>query len=276
MNTPPPSTALLRAAQQGDRSALEHVLSSCQGYVYNLALRMLQNPADAEDATQEILIRILTRLSQFRHQSAFTTWVYRIAVNTLLNIAQRDPTRHQLSFEDLGARLEHGLALAAESVEAEITDRHLTEEVKRHCTLGMVQCLRPQDRMALVLDDVIGLSSQQGAELLGLSAVTYRKRVSRARRALVSFLTQQCGLVNPDSACRCHKHVGPAIAGGRLTPGALHYVQADETLPPPAAPEAAGLDRALRVIREHPLYASRLNCHHLIDQLFTSGDPDRQ
>ena len=73
-------------AQTGDRAALEKVVGEIQDQVYRLAVQMLWHPEDAEDATQEILIRIITRLGSFKGESAFTTWVYRVACNYLLNI----------------------------------------------------------------------------------------------------------------------------------------------------------------------------------------------
>ena len=74
---------LVEQACEGDEEALEAVVRGIQDRIYNLALRMLWHPSDAEDATQEILIKLITRLSQFRQESAFTTWVYQIALKSL-------------------------------------------------------------------------------------------------------------------------------------------------------------------------------------------------
>src|SRR5688572_27185757 len=81
--------ALVERAKAGDREALEAVVAAIQDRVYNLAIRMLWHPADAEDATQEILVRVVTHLGGFRGESAFTTWVYRVAVNYLLTTRKR-------------------------------------------------------------------------------------------------------------------------------------------------------------------------------------------
>ena len=72
--------ALVHAAVQGDRSALEQLVRRHQGFIYSLAQRMLYSPEDAADATQEILICIVTNLVSFRGDAAFRTWAYRIAV----------------------------------------------------------------------------------------------------------------------------------------------------------------------------------------------------
>ncbi len=77
--------SLAAAAAAGDRAALEALLGRHQGWVHNLALRMLWDAHDAEDATQEILVKIATRLASFRGESAVRTWVWRVAANRLLS-----------------------------------------------------------------------------------------------------------------------------------------------------------------------------------------------
>src|SRR5262252_9967437 len=77
--------ALVACAQEGDREALEALVRRHQAWIYNIAVRMLYHPQDAEDATQEILIKALTQLSSFEGRSSFRTWLYRIVVNHLLN-----------------------------------------------------------------------------------------------------------------------------------------------------------------------------------------------
>ena len=76
---------LVDHAVNGDKTSLEMLAAGVQDMVFNLALRMLGTVPDAEDATQEILIRVISNLSSFRKESAFQTWVYRLAVNYLLD-----------------------------------------------------------------------------------------------------------------------------------------------------------------------------------------------
>src|SRR6266404_7375555 len=77
---------LVMRARSGDRQALEELIQRHQGWIYNIAVRMLYHPQDAEDASQEILIKVLTRLSSFEGRSSFRTWLYRIVVNHVLNM----------------------------------------------------------------------------------------------------------------------------------------------------------------------------------------------
>src|SRR5687768_1638798 len=144
----PPIETLVARAQEGDRAALEAVIASVRDRIYNLALRMLWHPADAEDATQEILIRVITHLGQFRGESAFTTWVYRVAANMLLTTRKRRAELPELTFEGFGRDLDDGLSPATEGPEDEVERRQLVEEVKLGCSLGMLLCLDRDHRLA--------------------------------------------------------------------------------------------------------------------------------
>src|SRR5215510_14978816 len=137
--------ALARRAIDGDRDALDHVVRDLQGDVYGLALRMLWNREDAEDATQEILVRVVTRLSQFDFRSKLKTWVYRIAVNHILDVKKSPVERMRLTFDAFAEDLGDGLSdEGPQSAERSL----LVEEVKIGCTLGMLQCLDRPHRAA--------------------------------------------------------------------------------------------------------------------------------
>src|SRR5713101_4118897 len=101
---------LARRAVAGDRYAVEDLVRAVQGDVYGLALRMLWNREDAEDATQEILVRIVTKLSQFDFHSRLRTWVYRIAVNHILDLRKSPTERMNLTFERFADDLAEGLS----------------------------------------------------------------------------------------------------------------------------------------------------------------------
>src|SRR5262245_55963523 len=101
---------LARKGVDGDRDAVEELVKALQGDVYGLALRMLWNREDAEDATQEILVRAVTRLAQFDFRSKLKTWVYRIAVNYILDVRKSPVERMHLTFERFAANLAEGLS----------------------------------------------------------------------------------------------------------------------------------------------------------------------
>ena len=100
---------LVERASGGDKVALEEMVRQIQDKVYGLALRMLWHPADAEDATQEILIKVITHLGTFRGESAFMTWVYRVASNYLLTARKRRAEREEMTFANFSEQLDAGL-----------------------------------------------------------------------------------------------------------------------------------------------------------------------
>src|SRR5216684_4130129 len=106
MSREPSLDQLVEQAREGDEEALEAVVRGIQDRIYNLALRMLWHPSDAEDATQEILLKVITRLRQFRQESAFTTWVYQIATNHLFTTRRRRAETNPLTFAFIGDELE--------------------------------------------------------------------------------------------------------------------------------------------------------------------------
>jgi RNA polymerase sigma factor (sigma-70 family) len=277
-------TALALEAQNGSKTALETLVGYAQGYIYNLALRMTQLPMDAEDATQEILIKLVTQVGQFRSESSFTTWMYRIASNHLLTMRTRDNEASRLSFDALSERLEMSIALynaeaATDSIEESLADAALVEEVRRGCTLGMMMCLNREDRLTLVLGEVLNVPSDEGAAIMGTSAVAFRKRLSRARQALVAFVSRQCGIVNPESPCRCHKHVRNKMRAGQLDPQHQRYDQPHDPASLTEAARAAdpaedSLCRTTALLRSHPIYANRTDYISMLRQVFATDDPD--
>src|SRR5438477_711098 len=157
-------------AKSGDRAALEAVVRAAQKDVYNVAIRFLWHPQDAEDATQEILIRILTGLGGFRGESGFRTWVYRVACNMLLTLRKQRMERQSLSFEQFGEDLARGLYENPTRFEDDPAERLLLEEVKIGCTLGMLQCLDRDHRLAYILGEIMELDHVEAAEVLRITS----------------------------------------------------------------------------------------------------------
>ena len=209
-------TALVTRAQGGDRDAVEAVLIAVSDNIHRLALRMTGSRDDAADATQEILVKVLTRLSTFHGQAAFTTWVHRVAVNHLLDRKRSAVERYEMSFAMFADDLHDGLTAAPDnSADLDL----LAREVKHGCTLAMLTCLDREARVAYVLGEVFGVSARDGAWICETSEAAYRQRLSRARAAVRSFVTAHCGLVSPTTArCHCRRRVQVAVTLGRIDP----------------------------------------------------------
>lgn len=215
-----PLEDLARLAVDGDRDALDELVKALQGDVYGLAVRMLWNREDAEDATQEILVRTVTRLSQFDFRSRLKTWVYRIAVNYILDVKKSPVERMELNFDRFADDLAAGLS---PDNPADAEQSLLIEEVKVGCTLGMLQCLDRPHRLAFVLGEIFDLPGPEAADALEITPELFRKRLQHARSAIESFTRAYCGLASDTAACACHRRVPAAVQAGRVRADALNF-----------------------------------------------------
>jgi RNA polymerase sigma factor (sigma-70 family) len=202
-----------RRATDGDRNALDALVRALQGDIYGLALRMLCQREDAEDATQEILVRIVTRLSQFNFRSKLKTWAYRVAVNYILDVKKSPVERLHLSFVQFAEDLTTGLSLEApEKAERSL----LIEEIKVGCTFGMLQCLDRPHRLAYILGEILDLPGPEAAEALDISPDLFRKRLQNARTAILTFTRTYCGLASDTAACSCNRQLPAALRAGKV------------------------------------------------------------
>lgn len=266
MKIPDLDSATVRHAVDGDLSAMDTLLRTIEPGVYNFAVRMLGNLDDARDASQEILLKVVTHLAGFRHEAAFSTWVYRIAYNHLLTAATRSRESPEVSFEALADKLQQGLEFGRGRIPIELDSGMMTPEDKASavsvaigCTQGMLLALDRDQRLAYLLDVVFGLGSDQAAEVVGITAAAFRKRLSRARERLAGFMQGTCGLVDPDRACRCERQV-PAIRA-RAAIESVHERAArlqisSQMLAKTEFAQWQALGDAAAVFRSHPEYSA--------------------
>lgn len=252
---------LAQAAGRGDADALEALIRRHQRWVYNLALRFMLNPDDAADLTQEALVRITTRIAQFEGRAAFRTWAYRIVFNCFMD-ARRGKLEGVIeSFDAYGEELDRIPLQALVLPREQEPDRQwLVQEAKVGCLLGMLLCLDREQRLVYLLGEVFEAPSPLAAEVLGLNAASFRKKLERARADLVGFMNDKCGLVRTSNPCRCEKKTRGFIEAGwvdarqrRFVP--LHYRRLKEH----AASHAPLLgylhaEVAAALYREQPLY----------------------
>ena len=215
----------IEQAIAGDKAALQTVLGSVQDMVFNLSLRMLGTFHDAEDASQDILLKVMTHLSSFRGESAFTTWVFRIAVNHLTGYKKHLFAQFPLSFEFYGEDIKNGKIEDVPDLTQNVDRDILAEELKLSCTNVMLQCLDPESRCIFILGTMFRLDSRVAGEILDISPEAYRQRLSRVRRRMADFLSEYCGEYGKGS-CRCHQRVNYAIQCRRISPAQLDFTAA--------------------------------------------------
>lgn len=213
---------LVEEAVAGDKAALETLLCGVQDMVFNLSLRMLGLIPDAEDATQEILIKVMTHLSSFRQQSSFSTWVFRIAVNHLKSYQKGMFTKRPLSFEIYGEDIASGRESDVPDMSGGVDQALLEQELKMSCSNVMLQCFDPESRAVFILGTMFRLDSRIAAEILETTPEAYRQKLSRVRRKMGEFLGRYCGL-SGTGICSCKRRTNYAVATHRLDPVHLDF-----------------------------------------------------
>jgi RNA polymerase sigma factor (sigma-70 family) len=267
---------LVDLAKEGNKDALEEVVRGIQGRIYNLALRALFLPADAEDATQEILIKVITHLADFKGESRFTTWVFRIATNHLLTTQKCRAEKRGFSFNKAEEGIEAALSMPS-SENAEACESSLVvEEVRLACLQGMLLCLSREIRVAFILGVVFEVTSVEGGRILNITEETFRQRLSRGRKQIQEFMTKKCSLVNPENPCACAKLIPHEIKIKMLDPEHLrfanHPCHARKTNASVARMhELDELRRVAVLFRSHPDYAAPESFVESIKKLVESG-----
>jgi RNA polymerase sigma factor (sigma-70 family) len=257
----PTLESLVDLAKAGNKNSLEALVRRIQDRIYGLSLRMLYRPEDAEDATQEILIKIITHLDSFEGRSRFSTWAYRIASNHLLNTHKRIAETFNFTFGSHERMVEqiasHGGSVDLNEVEMVL----MIEEMKRTCTQGLLLCLRRKIRLAFILGEIFGATSTEGAEILGITQDSFRQRLSRGRKQIREFMIKNCSMINPSNTCQCKEMAIYHIKSRLIDPENPCFVSHPSHGPQKTAAksrfqELDELGRVTALFRSHPEYAA--------------------
>jgi RNA polymerase sigma-70 factor (ECF subfamily) len=203
-----PDSELVRRAQAGGLAAFEALTTRYERRVYSLAMRLLRQEQDAEDATQQTFLSALEHLNRFRGEATFATWLFRIATHAALKIIRKRRGLKTVSLEaategtDGADSIPHPEFIAdwRQSPEA-LVQKH---EIRRLLDEALSQ-LDEKHRLVFLLRDVEGFSVKETAKALGLSEANTKVRLLRARLQLREHLTRTLG--DPDKrVIRSHEH----------------------------------------------------------------------
>jgi RNA polymerase sigma factor (sigma-70 family) len=232
--------------------ALNDIVKGISDGIYNLSLRMLLFPEDAQDASQEILVKIVTHLHAFKGESAFETWTYRIAINYLLTLKSKNTERFRTSFEQYATMLDTGHSNTVKYSKNEGELKLLEEEVKISCTHGMLLCLNPMDRVVYIMGDILGMDSVEASTILEITSENFRKILSRGREKIRNFMSQKCGLVNENNPCKCRKKIDFLIEGKVINPKQFRFAGKEQT--EKLIEQIDEIDKSLSIFRGIPNY----------------------
>ncbi len=254
---------LVTRAKAGDRERLELLLTRHLPWIFNLSLRMLHRYADAEDATQEILLKTIKALPGFRGEAKFRTWLYRIAFNHLLSVKKPKWAASDAicSFAQTSGGLRQVPDLdPPDPRTVPVPIEILVEETGNNCMIGTLLCLDGRQRLVFILGEIFQVSDEVGAEIAEVTPDNFRQILSRARRDLYEYLRDNCSLVNAENDCKCVRKTRAFIQAGFVDPAKLEFTQAHarkvREVAAQRAPEIfeAYMEAGASVYRGHPFY----------------------
>jgi RNA polymerase sigma factor (sigma-70 family) len=178
-----------------------------------VALKMVLSPFDAADITQEVLVKMVTHLSQFRGEANFRTWLYTIVFNHFRQAKKYWLEEHIITFDGLTNDLDGMEPIELSPIEQQEM-KDVVEDARIGCMGGMLLCLDRDQRMVYVLGEIFGVDHALGSQMLSISRDNFRQRLSRARKDLYQFMNKKCGLVNKNNPCRCEKKTKSFIKAG--------------------------------------------------------------
>ena len=179
---------LVARARAGDESAFEQLVQDNQNRIYNLTLRMTGNPDDALDMAQEAFLRAWRGLKFFKGDSAFSTWLYRLASNVCLDHLRKQKRRQNINLSQLSDEEDNGPPDVPD--ERYQPDLCLEKKSLREAVQRGLDLLSEEHRQVLVMREISGLSYQEIADVLDLEAGTVKSRINRARLALRKILLE--------------------------------------------------------------------------------------
>lgn len=179
---------LVKKAQDGDRTSLSELVNRYERKTYNLAYRLMGNHADASDAAQEALVRVCMRLQNFRGDSAFSTWLFRVVTNTCLDELRRRGRIRHASLDD-AMPVEEGVVSRQASDESESPVEYAERHEVQAAVQRAINRLPDEYRVVVILRDLQGLSYHEIAAMLGTTLGTIKSRLHRARQALRVIIT---------------------------------------------------------------------------------------
>jgi RNA polymerase sigma factor (sigma-70 family) len=189
-------------AKAGDAGALTLLIERHKPWIMKMAERALNNHADAEDTTQEILWRLVRYIRSFVGNSKFRTWLYRVAVNCVIDSKKQQSAKNcEVAVVDCCEESETGFMPISTDLPSDF--QIMVKEAKKVRMIGVLGCLEERQRLALLLAENFQIDHNLGASLMKVSRHNFRQLVARARKDLEHFMNGDCSLMNSAAPCCC-------------------------------------------------------------------------
>jgi RNA polymerase sigma-70 factor (ECF subfamily) len=174
---------LIQRAALGDMAAFEEIYRMTSGFVYAVSYRITNSRMDAQEAAQDVFMKLHDNLGKFREGTSFGAWLYRITVNTAINYYNKAKRKrgHEVYDEE---------AVGSAGTEGD-ADKGMTEEDSEKRAAELLARLSPEHRACIVLREIEGLSDEEMAEALKININTVRSRLKRAREVLMKFAAER-------------------------------------------------------------------------------------
>jgi RNA polymerase sigma factor (sigma-70 family) len=265
-------------ASAGSQQALETLVARHQRWIYNLAFRMVMVREEAEDITQEVLIKVITKLAGYDpDKAAFRTWLYRIVTNHVINMKTRG---FEAAVTDLETYYSFAEKIPDQNPETSPETELMIADLATSCVMGTLLCLERKQRVAFILAVGFGCTDVIGAEVLDMRRDAFRQTLSRARARLNRYMSGHCSLLNPEAPCHCSKKIAGLAAVGACSPDRILFHHPD-------SPRLSDLidstmekfdeeihDDLARLHRRQPYYESPNAVSWLRDMLADHGFPE--
>jgi RNA polymerase sigma factor (sigma-70 family) len=214
---------LIRKIMCGSRRDVEKLILRHQAWIYNISLKMVMDSKDAEDITQEILIKMLTKLSTYNPlKASFRTWLYRIVANHVINMKKK---KYELIFTSFDQNASMQKKIPDQISDSSPEFKILTEELKIKCWTALLLCLNRRHRLVFILSEIFNVKDAFGSEIVNISKVNYRNMLSRSRKKLSNYINSQCGLINEENPCNCSRKLNGFIKKEFINPDHVWFYQ---------------------------------------------------
>jgi RNA polymerase sigma-70 factor, ECF subfamily len=228
--SPEQETALVERARQGDSAAFGSLVEPWRGPLFGYIYRMVSLRQDAEDLLQDVFVRVLENIREYRGEARFKSWLFGIATHACLDHL-RHKNRWRVEAQLIGEKEATADPEQHDSLVALMQKPEFRFEIREHiafCFSCISRTLPPEEQAAIMLKEVLGFTAQEAAGILSVSEPVFRHRLEAARRTMIDDYSGLCALINKDGLCyQCRGlqeiagegHSGPNLVQIEVAPG---------------------------------------------------------